>query len=116
MTLIPFDTLACAKKLKQSGFAENHAEALTETMGQLFEAKNIATKQDVELQIEKIRADIKQLELSIKIELGEEIGGLSKEIGGLSKEIEESKTETAKWVTGILVAQAGLIIAAIKLL
>lgn len=91
MTVVQFDTLECANKLKESGVSEEQANATIEVMKQALEAKDIATKQDVELESEKVR-----------------------------REIETSKAETVKWMAGMFVIQTGIliavVIAAIKIL
>ena len=88
MTIIPFDTLAYAKKLRLSGISEEQAEAMTEAMSQVLEAKDIATKQD-----------IKALESATKQEI--------------KVSISELKAEIIKWVVGIMVTQTGIMIGAI---
>ena len=109
MTIIPFDTLACAKKLKQSGIAENHAEALTETMSQVFETKNVATKQDIKILEASTKQDIKALEASTTIAI--------KNLEASTKvSISESKTETIKWVAGMMMVQTGVIVSALMAL
>jgi len=69
--------------------------------------KELETSTTVE--IGKVRGDIKALELSTTLAITDL--GTSTKIS-----ISESKTEIIKWMTGIVMAQIGLIIAAIKLL
>ncbi len=91
MNMVQFDTLKYANKLKLSGVSEEQAEGMTEAMRQVLESQDIATKQDVELETETLR----------------------KEIEVVLKEIEVAKTETIKWVAGMLFTQTGILIAAI---
>jgi len=86
---IVFDTLAYAKKLIAAGVpskqAEVHAEALVEIVDE-----NLATKRD-----------LKEMELSLKRDL---------------KEMEyRLRAGIIKWVAGMLVAQATLLAALVKL-
>ncbi len=91
MNMVQFDTLKYANKLKLSGVSEEQAEGMTEAMRQVLESQDIATKPDVELETETLR----------------------KEIEVVRKEIEVAKTETIKWVAGMLFTQTGILIAAI---
>lgn len=99
-----FDTFTYAEGLKNSGIPEEHVKALTQELTKALKSEDLATKQDIENLATATKQDIKDLAVSTKIEMAE-----------LSKEIEKTKTDMIKWVAGILVAQAGLIIAAIKL-
>ncbi len=65
-TVIAFDTLVYAKKLKAVGFSEAQAETLAESQAQLIESR-LATKQDIEL----VRRDMKELETSLKRDMKE---------------------------------------------
>lgn len=86
---ITFDTLATAKRFKAAGMSEEQAEVISEVMKEFQEARlrELATKGDLQLEIEKIR-----------------------------KEIAEAKNEILKWVVGLMLAQTGLIVAAIRLI
>ncbi len=89
-----FDTFTYAEGLKNSGIPDEHVRALTQELTKAFKSEDVATKQDV-----------KDLESVAKIE-----------IEMVRKEIEVAKAETIKWVVGLMVAQTGIVIAAIKLL
>ncbi|CAL7959827.1 conserved hypothetical protein [Gammaproteobacteria bacterium] len=76
-----FDTLQCANKLKSVGVPEKQAEAFAEVMAETIDAK-LATKRDLEkikvdldLKIELLRKDIKELELRMTIKLGSFVMG-----------------------------------------
>lgn len=98
MNMVQFDTLKYANKLKRSGVSEEQAEGMTEAMRQVLESQDIATKQDVELETETLRKEIEVVR---------------KEIEVVRKEIEVAKTETIKWVAGMLFTQTGILLAAI---
>lgn len=93
MATITFDTLAYSKRLKAAGVPEEQAEVQAETFAEIMEER-LATKYDIEL----LRRDMKEME------------------PGLKKDIAASKSETIKWVAGMLIVQAGLIAALVKLL
>ncbi|MGN7612627.1 DUF1640 domain-containing protein [Magnetococcales bacterium HHB-1] len=85
MTTLALDTLSFAKKLKKSGFSEEQAEALTDVILESYQARlnELATKQD----LAECKSEIKT-------------------------ELSETKLEMVKWVSGLLLAQTALIIAA----
>lgn len=97
MTTISFDTLAYTKKLKAAGVPEKQAEIQAETFAEIIEER-LATKQDIEL----IRRDMKELELTLR--------------NDLERGLASVKSEIIKWVAGMLVAQAAIVATLVKLL
>ncbi len=83
---IPFDTLTYAKRLRSVGFTEDQAETLAELQVWIIDDK-LATK-----------ADLAATQAALELRLA------------------ELKTETIKWVAGMLLAQAVLIATLVKLL
>ncbi len=81
---IAFDTHAYVKKLQSVGFTEEQAEVLSSTQAELIDER-LATKRDLK-------------EIESKLEA----------------KIVESKLETIKWVAGMLIGQALLIIGVLK--
>lgn len=120
---MPFDTYEYIEELKVSGIPDEQAKVQIKLLARALQSEDIATKGNVKdleasttIEIEKVRGDIKALEASTAIEM-EKIRVEIKALEASTKvSISESKTETIKWIAGILVAQAGFIIAAIKLL
>ncbi len=90
MTTITFDTLEFTEQLKASGVpddqAKGHAKAMV--LGQLEESnlKLLATKADINLEIE-----------------------------GIKRDIAESKAETIKWMFGVATGQAIFMITILKM-
>jgi len=91
MSTITFDTLKYVERLRDAGLPEAHAkaeaEALREALGELVELRSLATKED----ITALRADVQT-------------------------SIAESKADIIKWVAGLLLGQAALVAALVKLL
>ncbi len=85
-TTLPFDTLQYAKRLKAVGFTEEQAEVQAEVLAEIIESE-FATKRD-----------LKELEVQLKLA------------------IHQAKAETIRWVTGLLLAQAAVVAALVKLL
>ena len=86
MSAIAFDTHTFVKRLIEAGMPETQAEVVARQKADLIEDR-LATKDDLE-----------RLELRMK------------------SEIESSKSDMIKWVAGLLLAQAALIAALVKLL
>ncbi|TAN45216.1 MAG: DUF1640 domain-containing protein [Nitrospirae bacterium] len=87
---LTFDTHAYVKRLRAVGFTEDQAEAQAETLAEIVEDK-LATK-----------TDLKELELNLRREMAELKAAIV--------------TDIVKWVAGMLVAQAAVIAALVKLL
>ena len=85
MTVVTFDTLKFAKRLEQAGIPIAHAEALAEAFHE-------ATGQEL---VTKTYLDGK--------------------IAQLEARPAESSANTVKWMAGLLLAQAGLVAALVKL-
>lgn len=90
MVTTTFDTLAFAKRLMEAGFTERQAEAQVTVLREIVESE-LATKRD-----------LRELELRLTTEV--------------VKTNAETKADILKWVAGMLVAQAALIAALVKLL
>ena len=85
-----FDTHVAVKKLQESGFTEQQAEAQTEMISSLIE-KNLATKRDLKELENATKRDLKELEARVKGDI-------------------------IKWVAGLLLAQTGVIVGMIAAL
>lgn len=85
---ITLDTLAVVKRLKAAGVPEQQAEAITETFREVQDVglKQLVTRGDLQLEIEKIR-----------------------------REIADARAELIKWLFGVAAGQTALIIAVLKL-
>ena len=87
MATVTFDTLKFVRTLKAAGIPENQAEALSEAFRDAQSDAELTTKYD-----------LKELELR------------------LEAKINEFKYDMIKWIAGMLIAQAGLVAALVKLL
>ncbi len=100
-----FDTFTYAEGLKNSGIPDEHVRALTQELTKALESEDLATKQD----IAAVRQEIKDLAVTTKQDIAELAAATKQDIA-------ELKTDISRWVIGMMVAQTGIIIAAIKLL
>ncbi|MGY4706931.1 hypothetical protein ACVNPS_04140 [Candidatus Bipolaricaulota sp. J31] len=87
------------------------AEVVEELESRLIPMGELATKGDLEVtkltlqkEIEQVRGEIEQVRLS-----------LQKEIEQVRREVEKVRASIIKWVTGLLVAQTGVIVAIVTL-
>lgn len=95
MTTIVFDTLAFSKKLRAAGVPEKQAEVQAEALAEIFD-ENLATKKDLKQLENALKKDIKELEQNQNLKMA------------------ELKNELIKWVFGISMAQAAIIISTLK--
>jgi len=138
--MLAFDTLTYTKRLRDAGVPQAQAEVQAATLREIIES-DLATKHDIELirhDIELIRHDTELVKKEIKdteTRLIERITGvgasltertagveasLTERIVTVAAEnkttIAETKAEIIKWVAGLMLVQAGLIVTLLKLL
>lgn len=87
MASIPFDTLKFTKTLEASGIPHEQATAIAEAFREATNQAELATK-----------SDLREMELRLDVR------------------INEIKFDLVKWIAGMLLAQAGLVAALVKLL
>ncbi len=115
------------ENLSEKDKAKVISEVIEEIVQKFPNLKNIVTKRELsetELRLTKeikdIELKINEVELKLTKEINEVELKLTKEIKEvelrLTKEIKDSKFEIIKWFIGSLIAQAGLIVAILKLL
>ncbi len=101
---IIFDTHRFVSRLIETGMAQKTAEALADEQIRLIES-NLATKKD----IEELRAATKH-DIA---EIHQKIENLRAE---MHRKLAETKADLLKWIIGLMIAQAGVIVALIKLI
>jgi hypothetical protein len=95
-----FDTLRTARRLKEAGASEPVAEAIAEALRESRELDlaPLATKTDLTTLGRDLRGEIATLR------------------GELLAKIEGGKVDILKWVVGLLIAQAALIVTLVRLI
>jgi hypothetical protein len=93
---IHFDTHKFVKRMTETGMSEATAEALADEQLRLINGE-LANKQDMA-----------QLDANLRLEI-------EKVNSDLRLEIEKVKSELVRWMAGLLIAQGGVIIAAIRI-
>lgn len=96
MSSLVFDTHNFVKKMTMAGMPEAQAEVLASEQANFIENR-LATKQDIAL----LKQDIASLEKNIEMKI--------------DMKIESAKSDLIKWVAGLLIAQAALVAALLKL-
>lgn len=61
MSSITFDTHKFVRKLQEAGFDEKQAEGLTEAMRSAIDESELVTKQDLQIELAPIKADLNLL-------------------------------------------------------
>jgi hypothetical protein len=97
MTTLVFDTLQYANKLKAAGVPDKQAEVQAEAMAEIVEEK-LSSKTDLKLVEDNLTKTINNTRHELELKIA------------------ELKAEIIKWVLGVSVAQAAIIISCIKLI
>jgi hypothetical protein len=107
---VTLDTLQIVKRLKEAGFDESQAEALTGVVRDLRDSdrSELATKVDIERLENKIEGDIGQLERKVESDTAR----IESKVDLRAAEL---KTDIIRWVFGIAFAQAALILGVLRL-
>ena len=118
-TMLAFDTLAFAKKLRGSGYTDAQAEALAEAQAEVFRQmleSTLATKDDIQELQRATKADIQELRMATQADIRE----LDQKIERLDQKIDVMVRDAVKdmkiWFGGMLVLAIGVVAALVKLL
>jgi len=98
MSTLTFDTLKFANRLKTAGVPAIQAEAEADALSEVLETNlsELATKEDLRHEIGDLRHEMKE------------------SASALRQEMSSMKFELLKWMIGLAIAQAGLIIGLLK--
>ena len=122
-TAVAFDTLKLARKLEAAGFGHKQAADTAEAMA----IAELVTKADLRESELRLEAKIDHLEAATKADsarLEAKISAVESKLEAKIRESElrleaklgETKADVLKWVAGLLLAQAAVIAALVKLL
>ena len=135
-SILAFDTLAYSKALQNAGMEPALADLIAtkqrEAIADILDSRQLATKQDVQLEIEKLRAELKADSEKLRAELKADIeklraelkadiaklradsekarGELRLEIEKVRAEITRSSHQQLKWQIATVVGLAALLI------
>jgi len=79
MSTITFDTHKFVRRLKESGFDEKQAEALTDAMQDAIADSELVTKRDLQIELAPIRADMNLVKWMLGAVLALAIGNFAKQ-------------------------------------
>jgi len=136
MSTLTFDTLKFANRLKTAGVPAIQAEAEADALSEVLETNlgELVTKEDLHHEIDGLRHETKELETGLRHEIDNvrhEIGDLRKDMdarfagmdarlekteSALRQEMSNMKFELLKWIIGLAIAQATLVISLIGVL
>ena len=119
MLAVAFDTLKLARSLESAGFAAKQAQDTSAAIAQSFTEWqsniNLATREDIQRLELATRDGLQKLELAARDSLQKLELDVRKIEANLEIRIADKAADTIKWVLGISVAEASLIIAILKL-
>ena len=99
-SLLAFDTLAYSKALQNAGMEPALADLISskqrEAIADILDSRQLATKQDVQLEIEKVRAEIEKLRAESKADIEKLRADSEKAHGELRLEIEKVRAEITR--------------------
>ena len=115
MAAVMFDTHVVIKRLQESGFSEQQAEAVTGVLqnAQQLSLENLATKQELREWGMTIQRDMKELTAATQRDIKELETVLRKD---MDVKLSELKADLMKWTMGLLLAQIAVVAALVKLL
>jgi len=96
-----FDTLAVFERLRSAELSDAAAKEIAEVLKDVTET-NLVTKADLDIALERTKNELYVALERVKTDL--------------EVKIEHTKADLVRWVAGLMVAQAGVIVALIKLL
>lgn len=115
MASITFDKLAYTHTLRAAGFSEQQAEACAHALDNALR-DSVATKADVQEARRDLSADVTALETRITQEFSAVRAEMAAMKSELKQDIANQKADLLKWVVPLLLGQAALIAAMVKLL
>ena len=133
MSMISFDTLKLARRLREAGMPSEQAEAVAEAEAEAlgeFVQSHLATKSDVadlkqeitdcrselKQEIADCRSELKQEITDCRNELKQEIADVRLEIGDVRREIADCRSELKTEISGIIKWNVGTMIALVAIM
>jgi hypothetical protein len=98
------DTRRLSRRLRDAGVPEAQAEAVVDTLLEVRDSdlRELVTKSDLKVALAELEARLMREMATFRVEL--------------SREIAASRVDIIKWVAGLLIAQAALVAALVRLL
>jgi hypothetical protein len=102
-----FDTYRIVKRLKDAGFSDHQAETVTDVLreSRAADLSDLVTKSELKAALSDLRTELKA-----------DIAGVKTEMSGLRTEMADLKADIFKWIVPLLLGQAALTAALVRLL
>lgn len=108
MNALAFDTLRFAKRMQEAGLPQAQAEAFSEALAEAVR-DSVATRADVEASASDVRAELNKAALDLR-------GELNKAVAEIRVEIREAQVTLIKWLVPLMIGQAAVTAALVRLL
>ena len=113
-SILAFDTLAYSKALQNAGMEPALADLIAtkqrEAIADILDSRQLATKQDVQLEIEKLRSELKADIEKLRADSEKSFGEQRLEIEKVRAEITRSSHQQLKWQIATIVGLTALLI------
>ena len=113
-SILAFDTLAYSKALQNAGMEPALADLIAtkqrEAIADILDSRQLATKQDVQLEIEKLRSELKADIEKLRADSEKSFGEQRLEIEKVRAEITRSSHQQLKWQIATVVGLTALLI------
>jgi len=116
MGTLTFDTLKFANRLKSAGVPAIQAEAEADALSEVLESNlgELVTKEDLRHEIGDLRKDMDAKFAGIDARFEKTESTLRQEMTNMNAKMSDMKFELLKWIIGLAIAQAGLLLAVLK--
>jgi hypothetical protein len=103
----PFDTHQFVRRLREAGLTESQAEVMTDALKDALQISEVATRPDLRAMEERLEAksDIRIAEVNTRI------ADVRREIAELGAKTAQSHAELLRWLVGLGIALASLLVA-----
>lgn len=113
MANILTDTHRIILMLKEYGFTSKQAEGITTVFGSA-DVTELVTRGDLTATEAALKSDIGRLRTDVATETGELRTELRTEIAGVKSQLSDFQSSTIKWMAGLLIAHATLILTVLR--
>ena len=127
MAAVAFDTYKMVKRLRESGFTDVQAEAVTAAVQEAgsVDLSHLATKEDaatVKTEVVAVKVDVAAVRTEVAA-VKTDVAAVKTEVAAVKTDVAEVKTVAAetkadllRWMFGAMAAQTALIVGLLKLL
>lgn len=113
MTAITFDTLSTARRLREKGIPQEHAEAIADELRESakLDLSHLSTKEEAHTFKSELKSDILALRSELKSDIGALRSEFKSDIALMRSEMRESELRVTIRLGTMIVALGGILIA-----